>query len=85
MQPVKFEISKYATRPDLELSIRSVVGNDIEMNRDAGHTIEGTRAELEKFNLSDTSRIFGVQVVITEPSKKTRKIVEGKKRRGATR
>jgi hypothetical protein len=64
--PIKFLAKEYLSRDDLESAIKIKVGNSIYLNQDAGHSIEGTREELKKFNLSDETNIFGVKCIITD-------------------
>jgi len=57
--------SNYTSRSDLEDYIRNEIGDNIDENRKAGHTIEGTEEELKNLGLSGTTRIFGIKCVIT--------------------
>jgi len=76
---MKFSISAFSSRYDLEKAIKSIIGTDIQKNKDEGHTIEGKRKEFKKFQLDDNCSIFGVRVVITdEPTEKILKEKTGK-------
>ena len=55
---MKILARNFDNRGDLE---KEVEGKDPKTD-----TIEGTRLELERFNLSDRSKIFGLKVVITD-------------------
>ena len=65
MTPIIIKASDYTSRSDLEDFIRNEIGDDINENRKAGHTIEGTEEELKNLSLSSTTRIFGIKCVIT--------------------
>ena len=58
--------NQFLNRQDLEDAIKVQVGTEIEENRKAGHLILGTREELKKLHLSDTSLVFGIKVVATD-------------------
>lgn len=73
----EFLAKDFANRNELEAIIRVEVGDDIERNKDEGHTIRGTRAELKKLHLTDLTTVFGIKCVITD--KPTTKISEEKK------
>ncbi len=61
---MKLLAKNFENRTDLERKIQETTGDSPE--RKDKYTIEGTRAELAQFNLSDTSTVYGWQVVITD-------------------
>jgi len=63
---MEFSANQFLNRQDLEDAIKVQVGTEIEENRKAGHLILGTREELKKLHLSDTSLVFGIKVVATD-------------------
>ena len=63
---MEFNLKDYHSRQDLEQVILAEVGNDIKMNRDAGHSILGTKEEFKNFSLDDTSNIFGVRCIFKD-------------------
>ena len=63
---MEFSANQFLNRQDLEDAIKVQIGTDIEENRKAGHLIQGTREELKKLHLSDTSLVFGIKVVATD-------------------
>ena len=71
---MKFLAKEYKFRADLESVILSMVGGNIEKNRDANpaHSIEGTRAELERLQLDDRTSIYGIHCVITDDTTEKR-------------
>ena len=56
----------FETRENLESVIRSEMGDDTARNREAGHSIAGTREELKVLRLDDRTHIFGVKCVISD-------------------
>ena len=75
LEPKKTILAKdFDSRQDLENSLNAQIGTDIKANREAGHQIVGTRAELKKLYLSDTSMVYGVRCLITD--KPTDKIIK---------
>lgn len=68
MEPAKLLASDYANRQLLDDYVRNELGDDIQANRAAGHTVSGTADELKALNLSATSRVFGVKVVLLPDS-----------------
>lgn len=60
---MKILAKDYPQRVDLEDFVKNELGDNINDNRIAGHTIEGTEDELKALNLSVTSRVYGVKVV----------------------
>jgi len=64
MTPITIKASNYTSRSDLEDYIRNEIGDNIDENRKAGHTIEGTEDELRALGLSGTTRIFGIKCII---------------------
>lgn len=65
MTPIIIQASNYTSRSDLEDFIRNEIGDNMDENRKAGHTIQGTEEELKFLGLSGTTRIFGIKCVIT--------------------
>jgi len=63
---MEFLAKNYLNRNDLESVIRAEVGDNIEKNRQEKNTIKGTRQELKKLFLSDTSMVFGCKIIITD-------------------
>jgi len=59
-----FKAKDFKTRSELEKKIQAEVGTNIVANREAGHTIEGTKEELKKLHLSETTTVFGVKCKI---------------------
>lgn len=59
-------IKDFASRQDLDDYVKNELGDDIQANREAGHTISGMVDELKSFGLSTSSRIYGVKIVLVE-------------------
>lgn len=59
-----FKAKKFQNRQDLDATILATVGDNLTLNRQAGHRIEGTVEELEKLSLSKYSTVYGVRVII---------------------
>lgn len=69
-----FLASNYSSRVQLEKAITASVGNDIQLNRLSGHTIQGTDEELSLLQLRYSTSVFGVQCVtigLSSPGLKT--------------
>jgi len=73
----KILAKNYQFRADLENEVRSKYGLTVDRK---DHTIEGTRAELARLQLSDRSLFYGISCIITDDPTKPRK--EGKADRG---
>jgi len=71
---IEFLSKDYSTREELNMVISAEVGRDIKVNRNAGHTIKGTRKNLKRLYLDDTSTVWGCKVVITDNT--TKKLIE---------
>ena len=57
-----FQSKDFATRSQLENKIRQEAGGDTSPKPD--FEIQGTKDELNKLNLSESSNVFGVRCVI---------------------
>lgn len=68
MNPVALLAKDYASRQVLDDYVRNELGDGIQANRIAGHTISGTAAELKAISLSTASRVFGVRVILLADS-----------------
>ena len=51
----------FKTRKELDEYIKREVGDDVKANRDSGHTIVASKADLAKLGLSKSSTIYGVK------------------------
>ena len=72
MQKQIFYTTNYITRHDLESDIVSRLGT--KTDEENPHEIRGTKKQLKKFQLSDTSPIWNVRcVIIGKPLSKTLK------------
>lgn len=56
----------YENRIELEKYIRAEIGDDMQKNKEANLSITGTRAELERLKLSDTTTMWGIKCVIND-------------------
>lgn len=65
MAPVEILAKNFSSRQDLDDHVKNELGDDINANRQAGHTITGTGDELKALSLSTTTRVFGVRVVLS--------------------
>ncbi len=63
--------SDFRNRQDLESYIKATIGTSIGDNKEAGHTIQGTRQKLKELQLDDRKNVFGCRVVITDFSTKS--------------
>lgn len=63
---MQFHAPDYHTRGDLVAAVQAECGLDLKANREAGHLITGTRDELARLQLSDTTNVYGVRCVITD-------------------
>lgn len=63
---VEIQAEDYLNRIDLDNYVRNELGDNIDANRQAGHTIEGNAETLKRLNLSTSNRIYGVKVVLLE-------------------
>lgn len=59
------KISDYKSRSDLEAYIVNEFGDNIDVNRASGNTIQGTQEELTNFGLSTLTRIYGMKVTLS--------------------
>ena len=64
MQKVSLSAKDYASRQELDDYVRNNLGDDISVNRSAGHTISGTIDELKALGLSENVRVFGVKILL---------------------
>lgn len=65
MEPVQLLAKDFASRHDLDDYVRNELGDDIQANRIAKHTISGTADELKELGLSVTTRVFGCSVKLS--------------------
>lgn len=63
---MNIKANEFKTRQDIESYISSVLGRNVKMNNDAGHTITGKKEELKRLRLSDTTNIWGVKCEMTD-------------------
>lgn len=63
---MQFFIKDYVKRSDLESDIAIQVGRDINANQQAGHEILGTREEMKKFGLSESTIVFGIKCIVSD-------------------
>ncbi len=56
----------FSNRAELEKHIRVEFGDDIKENKKSGHSILGTRMELAKLQLSDTTTMWGIKCTISD-------------------
>jgi hypothetical protein len=75
---MKILAKKFKFRVDLENEVRNKLG--LTTNEKPDHTIEGTREELHRLQLSDRSIFWGIKCVITDDPTEAKKI--GKPNRG---
>ncbi len=68
--------SDFSNRQDLESYIKAEIRTDIPANKEAGHTIQGTREKLKQLQLDDKKNVFGIKCVITDTS--TKSLLEAK-------
>ena len=71
--------SDFSNRQDIESYIKGTIGTDIIKNREIGHTIQGTRAELKRLYLDDRKTVFGFRVEITDIT--TKSLLEAKSKK----
>ena len=64
MEKITILAKDYTQRVDLDDYVRNEIGEDINANRIAGHTIEGTADELKQLSLSEKTRVYGCKVVL---------------------
>ncbi len=64
MDKITINASEYSSRVELEDYIKNEIGDDINANRLAGHTIQGTEEQLKSLGLSGTVRVFGIKCII---------------------
>ena len=67
---IVFKAKNFEDRIALEEEIKKILGDNLILNRQAGHEIVGTPKELGNLMLSDTSTIFGCRTVTEIPKKK---------------
>jgi len=56
----------FSNREDLNNHIKSEIGDNLILNRQEGHLIEGTKEELEALFLDKYSNIYGCKVKVIE-------------------
>lgn len=64
MEPLIIQASDFASRDELDVFVKNELGDNIDDNRKAGHIIQGTIDELQSLQLSPSTRVYGVKVVI---------------------
>lgn len=64
MQPLNLLAKNFTNRQALDDYIKNEIGENIDANRIAGHTISGTVDELKVLSLSVNSRIYGVKIIL---------------------
>jgi len=60
------QASDFTSRVDLDNYVRNECGDDIFINQELGHTISGSAEKLKELNLSSSTMVYGVKVVVTE-------------------
>lgn len=63
VEPVTISAADFTQRVDLDNYVRNELGENIDTNREARHTIEGTAEQLILLGLSTSTRVYGVKVV----------------------
>lgn len=63
---MQFQSADYNTRADLLAAVQAECGLDMKANRIVGHLIAGTREDLARLQLSDTTNVYGVRCIITD-------------------
>ena len=78
--PIKILAKNYSTREELEADITRRFGRTTEIKE---HTIEGNREELERLQLNDKRRVWGLACVIFDTPTENKAIaVKEKPERG---
>ena len=67
---MQFQAKNYLNRQDLEEAIKAEVGDDSKANKEAGHNLIGTREQLKRLHLTDTTTVYGVFCIISDFSTK---------------
>ena len=63
---MKFLSKDFNSREELDKAVLALAGSNIDDNRKAGHTIEGTEKDLLRLQLDATTTVWGVGVKVLD-------------------
>lgn len=62
IKPIIIKAKDYSSRVDIEAAVINLIGRDINKNLESLHRIQGTKKDLKRLFLSESTNIWGVKV-----------------------